>query len=166
MSPNSTGYVCVTYVTAWSGNPSEFVSRLISFGLPNGTISLSPFLVFSDPVCITPTCGISHSFNISVLPSSYTLSNETNYFTVVFVVKALSNSTGFYDVSAPGGPGCMGAIPMAVGYSASQVNASDFTGLPPTNCPAIPIWLYRPVADYASDMNVVFIKGLQSYAPG
>jgi hypothetical protein len=48
-----------------------------------------------------------------------------DYVSVLYSVTALGNSTGFYDQSAPF-TNCYD-FPMAVGYAASQVNASDFT---------------------------------------
>ena len=79
-----------------------------------------------------------------------------NFVTIVYVITALSNSTGFYDETAPW-TGCIG-MPMAVGYSASQVNASDFTQPPFHGCF---VQLFVPVAEYATGMNVTYVNLLQ-----
>ena len=73
--------------------------------------------------------------------------------TVVYRVSALQNSTGFYDQSAP--YGYCGDIPMAVGYSASQVNGSDFPPRPPVHsCIAVP---YIPISVGVSGMGVAYV---------
>jgi hypothetical protein len=80
-----------------------------------------------------------------------------NFFPVVVVVNALSNATGFYNDFTAGRSGCVGAL-LAVGYSASEVNASDFRQLPPIHsCAARP---FRAVAEYVTGMNVTLIKAL------
>jgi hypothetical protein len=87
-----------------------------------------------------------------VIPGYFTLTGSTNYITVVDIVNALSNSTGFYN-SGEQGVGCEN-WPMAVGYSASQVNASDFVLPAITGCPAAAIF---PVAEFVSGMNVTYV---------
>jgi hypothetical protein len=91
-----------------------------------------------------------------VTPSHLTLSGNLTFFTVIYIVTALSNSTGFYNYGAVG----IGREdePMAVGYSASQVNASDFNLPPFPMCPAAPFW---PFAEYVTGMNVTYISGRQ-----
>lgn len=148
MRPNSTGYVCVTYQMAFNSG---------SFSLSN------PFQVFPFPVgglCSrvngVTSCDTSnsHSFQNSAIPDYITLPGSMQFFTVVYVVKALNNATGFYNYGEVG-IGC-GGNPMAVGYSASQVNASDFA-LPPIfhGCPAEPFW---PFSEYVTGMNVTYIN--------
>lgn len=164
MQPNSTGYLCVTYQTAWQGNQSLYQSDSMYNSYPllvNGTYQFYPNSV-DNYKCSTPsdpsTCVqvISHSFKISVLPDSIRPSASMNYITVVYIITALSNSTGFYDETAPW-TGCIG-MPMAVGHSASQVNASDFTQPPPHSCF---VQLFVPVAEYATGMNVTYINFIQ-----
>ena len=122
-----------------------------------------PFLVVTYEGCSGPTGGAScnqiiyHSFDVGVVPSSITPTGTMDYFTVVYSVTAPSNSTGFYDSSAPW-IGCEG-MPMAVGYSASQVSASDFTQQPVVFCPAQP---YTPVAEYVTGMSVTYVDLLPS----
>jgi hypothetical protein len=164
MQPNSTGYVCVTYQTAWQGNQSLYQSDSMYNSYPflvNGTYQFGPFLV-DNYTCSIPneinSCAqtISHSFKISVLPDSIRPSASMNYVTEVYIVTALGNSTGFYGDSAPW-TGCIG-MPMAVGYSASQVNASDFTQSPGASCF---VQLFVPVAEYVTGMNVTYIDSVR-----
>lgn len=164
MRPSSTGYVCVTYQTAWQGDQSLYWSDSMYNSYPllvNGTYQFNPFLVGNYKCSTangTSSCAqiVSHSFKTSVLPDSIRPSASMNYVTVVYIVTALSNSTGFYDYAAPW-TGCMG-MPMAVGYSASQVNASDFTQPPPHSCF---VQLFVPVAEYATGMNVAYVNFTQ-----
>jgi len=161
MRPNSTGYVCVTYQTAWQGDQSLYWSDSMYNSYPllvNGTYEFYPFLVDNYNCSTTNethscTQTISHSFRITVLPDSVRPSASMNYMTVTYIVTALSNSTGFYDEAAPW-TGCMGMF-MAVGYSASQVNASDFTQPPPHGCF---VQLFVPVAEYVAGMNVTYVN--------
>ena len=91
----------------------------------------------------------------SVTPTSLTLSGNGTFFTVIYIVTALGNSTGFYNYGGIG-PGCEDEA-LAVGFSASQVNASDFS-LPTIGpeCPASPFF---PFNEYLTGMSVTFIKG-------
>ena len=128
MRPNSTGYVCVTYhvgINTYIPKPVP----IIPFGIGKFSCSTVNGVRYRVPID-------SHSFQNSVIPSNETLSGTFSFFTVVYLVKALSNATGFYDYSAPWGGACGLGMPMAVGYSASQVNASDFT--PSISCRAPP----------------------------
>ena len=67
------------------------------------------------------------SFNITAFPKTV---DHANYpvgsnFTVTYLIRALPNSTGFYDQSVPMPP--CDRYPLAVGYNAGQVNSSDFS---------------------------------------
>jgi hypothetical protein len=68
------------------------------------------------------------------------------------------NTTFFYNLAAFG-PDCTDE-PMAVGYQAAQVNASDFD-LPkiPIECPASS---FLPVSEYVTGMNVTYIDAFGS----
>jgi len=123
MQPDSTAYVCVTYQTQWQGNATD----------PHAPPSNSTFdfgLNVSNEHCTTGPdsfgCAstISNSFVIEAYPASVETTPDMDYVNVLYVVSALGNSTGFYDGSAPFDY-CF-AMPLAVGYSASQVNGSDF----------------------------------------
>jgi hypothetical protein len=106
------------------GDPSQWRSEYFA----NGTYEFDLFI--SKEHCATSgrgtacTATVSNSFAISALPNSIEPTASTNYVTVVYTVMALSNSTGFYDSSAPFDY-CSG-MPMAVGCSTFQVNPSDF----------------------------------------
>lgn len=152
MGPDFTGYVCVTYhvhISAYSPNPTQLTPIHVgkySCSAVNGASSCLP--------------NDSHSFQNSVIPNNVTLSGSFSYFTVVYIVKALSNATGFYDYSAPWRGGCGFGVPLAVGYSASQVNASDFTQPPASSCPYLPAPDVVPIAEYVTGMNVTYLQGL------
>lgn len=164
MDPNSTGYVCVTYQTAWQGNAALYSfdsSYSSSPFITNGTYTFYPFTVANYYGCGEPPLACSeviyHAFKVEALPSSVRPMGIMDYVTVVYSLTTPSNSTGFYSQSAPW-TGCQG-LPMEVGYSASQVNASDFTKVPSIECP---VQLFVPVAEYVTGMNVTHINGLQS----
>ena len=127
MSPNTTGYVCVTYQTAWQGNQTLYDSDPAYSSSPflvNGSYPVYPFTVASWQGCNLPTGGSScrqiiyHSFQVSAVPTSIRPSGTMDYVTVIYTITAPGDSMGFYDESAPW-TGCLG-MPMAVGYPASQ----------------------------------------------
>jgi hypothetical protein len=153
MRPDSTGFICITYRSFWAGNASQFahqffVNGTFDFGLLIGKEHCSA--LSGGTGCITI---LSRSFIIGAFPSSIRPTVDTDYVTVVYAVTARSNSTGFYDDSAPYGY-CQ-SMPMAVGYSASQVNASDFA--PPTlaPCPFLP---FAPFSVSIVGMNSTYIR--------
>jgi hypothetical protein len=162
MRSNSTAYVCVVYQTAWQGNESLYsIYNSSSFLLVNGTYQFGYFPV-GNYKCSTAngstTCTEtdSHSFVITALPESIRPTASMNYVTVVYIVTALSNSTGFYDRSAPW-TGCL-FMPIAVGYTASEVNASDFTQEPLHSCF---VQFFIPIAEYSTGMSVTYVNFTQ-----
>ena len=136
MRPDATSFICVTYQSFWAGNSSQYSQQFFA----NGTYDFA--LLIGKEHCTALNGGtecntiLSHSFIIGAFPSSIRPTAGTDYVTVVYAVTALSNSTGFYDNSAPY-EYCQ-SMPMAVGYSASQVNASDFAPPTVTPCPFLP----------------------------
>src|SRR5579885_178214 len=84
---------------------------------------------------ITPGKDYTNSFDIITTPDSIDLENYpigTN-FTATYVIKPLPNATGFYDQSIP--RLVCERYPIAVGYRAEQVNASDFSYIDTLNPP-------------------------------
>jgi hypothetical protein len=153
MRPDSTGLICITYRSVWAGNASQyaqqfFVNGTFDFGLLIGKEHCT--VLNGGSGCITI---LSRSFITGAFPSSIRPTVDTDYVTVVYAVTAMSNSTGFYDDSAPYGY-CQN-MPMAVGYSASQVNASDFA--PPTlaPCPFLP---FTPFSVSIVGMNSTYVR--------
>lgn len=128
MRPRQTGFVCVIYRSEPSGGTYLGAVQFERF--------LGTFAVFSSSCKIDSQGGISchntesQSFRVSGYVSNSTtpfVDNSTAfYYGAVYSVTALGNATGFYTASAPR-PGC-GGFPLAVGYSASQLNATDFLG--------------------------------------
>jgi len=152
MQPGSTASICVTYQSAWQGNSSEY--NKLGFG--NGTYGFS--LSIGKERCETSagetSCTeiVSNSFIITANPGSIQPSPTTNYVAVVYTVASLANSTGFYDRSAPY-EYCIG-MPMAVGYSASQVNSSDFS---PIVIPPCPLLQFAAVGVSVGGIDVMYI---------
>lgn len=66
-------------------------------------------------------------FETASIPASADLANYPvgSKFTILYIIKPLPNATGFYDYSIIEPP--CDAYPLAVGYSADQVNSSDFS---------------------------------------
>jgi hypothetical protein len=160
MSPGATGLVCIIYQSAWHGDQALFNSDASTFSIyfVNGTYTLGPFFVATFHGCTEPGAAscvqtIYHSFKVGAIPQAIQPSGTTDYIAVVYSITAPSNSTGFYDESAPW-IDCA-TMPLAVGYQASQVNASDFTSQPLNECPAQP---FSPVSEYVTGMNVTYIN--------
>ena len=150
MQPNTVGYVCVTYTAAWAGDPSTFnatVSGWESLYLKNGSYPLQ--LYFGDSSGrLAP-----NTFNITATPESVRPSANVTSVMVLYRVAALSDSKGFYENSVP--YGYCGSVPMAVGYSASQVNGSDFPPRPPPHsCVAE---MYAPTSVGVSGIGVTLV---------
>jgi hypothetical protein len=156
--PGSTSFICVTYQSAWRGNASLYDAFLSSspFFFVNGTYQFG--LGIWKEHCVNNSAGFScsgfysHSFEISALPGSIRPSAATDYVSVVYLVDSLTNSTGFYDDSAP--LGACGGMPMAVGYSASQVNASDFAPRIAPPCGASP---FLPTQVSVGGMDLTYL---------
>lgn len=75
------------------------------------------------------------SQTVDSYPASYHIGDDPVYypigtnFTKIFLIQALPSAKGFYDYSIPG-PHCS-HYPLAVGYTANQVNSSDFSKVNP-----------------------------------
>lgn len=123
MQPNTTAYMCVVWLY-----PASNYSPSILEGLPTSGIYIG---MGNHPPSAFVTNG--------TIPNSTSpfISNATaHYVSVVYSITALNDSIGFYHQSAPlPGPLNCDWLPMAVGYSFSQVNASDFTGYGVLNNP-------------------------------
>jgi hypothetical protein len=126
MQPNSTALLCVTYQSVWQGDATKFQQFAQSANTPyNFSLEVSKeHCGETGQNSFGCTSTVSHSFAIAAYPTSVQAAAATDYVTVLFVITALGNSTGFYDDAAPF-QGCSGT-PLAVGYTASQVNGSDF----------------------------------------
>jgi hypothetical protein len=155
MQPNSTGYACVTYQSGWKGNPINITNTAIL----NTEYPLYP-LEIGNEVCVSQdgetscTWNASHSFNNSVYPQSVLLTGSTDYVNVLYTITALSNSTGIYSGSVPFY--YCSSMPLAVGYTASQLNASGFAQripIPSTPCPALAL---VPVSVSVTGMGVAY----------
>ena len=130
MQPNSTSCVKLTYTVIRSYGMDENGAnwpRVEYFPLRIYNLHYEKYV---NEFGITQGKNYTNSFNITTYPEAI---DHANYpvgsnFTVTYLIKALSNATGFYDQSIPM-PLC-DYYPLAVGYSADEVNSSDFsTGL-------------------------------------
>ena len=116
LQPGSTAHLCVSYF------------------LPKGVYDFTVGIVTVN--CTQTSNGIdcrydvSHSFAISSLPASDNL-NVSGYVSVLYTIKSLGNSTGFYISPIPNPINWWVDTPLAVGYQASRVNSSDFGGFIP-----------------------------------
>lgn len=70
------------------------------------------------------TASAPSSVNLTEIPAGST-------FSVMYLLRPLGNATGFYDLYFPTTICGNGIFPFAVGYSPSQINASDFSGIVP-----------------------------------
>ena len=147
MQPGSTGTVCVTYQSSWQGKASAF---------DNQPFTQNFTLLMATETCAAKGClpVPSYSFTVTGAPSSVQATSSTDFVTVVYTVTALGNATGFYD---PGVTGfCNGGFPLAVGYAASQVNASDFTIIQPQGCVFGPP--FQPVSMSVGGMGIMYVQ--------
>lgn len=167
MRPGSTAYVCVTFSTAWQGNASVYSGMFgsesgfnyVPFGLTVGKWNCTEGGCSNDfyngpySDCDRSLNGCYNSFVTNMSPGSVPVNSATQYVDVLYTITALSNSTGFYDQSAPYDY-CEG-MPLAVGYTASQVNASDFN----VQAGSCPFEYFQPYEVTAVGMNSTTIKG-------
>lgn len=169
MRPGSIGYICVIYEPNYQ---YHYYQRYMYSILPRAPVtpgrgedvwnfSLHIFNIKftrENGSVTLECCIVSNSFRINASPSSIQIYRGMGNVTVLYTVEALANSTGFYDGSAPY-DGCK-AMPMAVGYSASQVNASDFAPVPIfiEGMPCVVGSAFFPVSVSISGMAVTYIE--------
>jgi len=117
MKPNSTAMICVTYqfISDWSSYPNKdlYVDGIFE------TMSLIHFDLHSDRLS-------SNNFEVLAEPSMFDITkiNNGTRATVMYKIHAVANSMGFYNSSIP--YGSCNSYPLAVGYTYSQINATDF----------------------------------------
>lgn len=186
LQPNSTVQICVTYDTNWTsaaefetyksrwfssgklnipfviGNdiaiPSNYTTQIMTRS-NNATAGSSSSSVTS----VTWTTGtaesfksMSGSFSAQVLPNGISLTFNMTRFTILYTIKPLSNSTGFYSEFGPA-PGLL----VSVGHSATSVNSSDFPFAGVVR-PGGPPFLYRAtgVAVIGATVESLSIPGI------
>jgi hypothetical protein len=155
MKPDSTAYVCETWRSHWEGNTTTFLNWFGS-DINYSQLQEHPGLTIYKDYNGNPLP--SHNFITSAYPTSYHFTNTTDFVSIIYSVTALDNSTGFYDNSV--GFACGPGMPMAVGYTASQVNASDFGGISLQNtfCSADPLIYFYPYSVTVTGMNFTIIQ--------
>ncbi len=156
MQPNSTATVCVTYqiLSDWATLPDKedlgklYPGGIAHFGLGIGRNECKYYDESYYGCSYKPTPP--DLFRITAIPNMLNITGATNgtKFTVIYKIYATPNSKGFYDHSVPA-DGCE-SYPLAVGYAASQVKASDF-----------PNFIYGiPCASTLDDVTSVRISGM------
>lgn len=132
MASNSTACAELTftnnyhpYVSNGSSSPSIFT--------PSGLLQIGNYNVTTNKQSFGISAGkdFTNLFQIDTVPQSVNLANlsEGSNFTVIYIVRPLPNAAGFYDHSLPR-PLCE-HYPLAVGFSADEVNSSDFSFINP-----------------------------------
>jgi len=141
-SLNSTVCLRLTYVEASPGLNSDYKNAIFDDQAP-GIWKESVLYVNGFFCCVQHLKDYADSFSISTFPLSENLTQipANSTFTIDYFVTPHANATGFYDGFLPMlSPVCL-AYPLAVGYQADEVNASDFGGseAAPVGCPSSPI---------------------------
>ena len=142
MDSNSTGCAKLTFtvVDTHDADPTYRLAILrqeMNFRIGNYNITTN-----GHSFSISPGRDYTNSFKIFFIsqtvdsyPANYRIGDDPVYyptgtnFTETFLIKALPNAQGFYDYSIPG-PNCS-HYPLAVGYTANQVNSSDYSKVNP-----------------------------------
>lgn len=139
MDSNSTDCFKITFTVADTHDLVNYTHRLailrqeLNFRIGNYNETTN-----GNSFGISPGKDYANSFEISHIsqtvdgyPANYRIGEDpqtyptgTN-FTEAYVIKALPTAKGFYDYSIPG-PNCS-HYPLAVGYIANRVNASNFS---------------------------------------
>ncbi len=131
MQTNSTATVCVTYQTLsdWASYPNKdiYPKGIAQFALGIGRNECKHYDESYYGCSYRPTPP--DLFRITAIPNVLNITSATNgtNFTIMYKIYAAPNSKGFYDSSVPT-DGCE-SYPLAVGYVATQVKASDFSPL-------------------------------------
>ena len=153
MQPNSTAYFCATYATPWKGNQTLYD---LAYSADTSKTNYPPLIVGPcKTVNQTTSCSdnvVSNSFETSALPSVTAFSGNMSYYSIMYIVRALANATGFYNE----GPPLLSCVApfLAVGYSPAQINGSDFV-LQDISCP------YEgpgPVDQYILGFGLVYVN--------
>ncbi len=138
MNSNSTGCAKLTFtiISNYNNCNGQSCQHLLEF---NSTLPIGNLHYEKHDSMISVSSGkdYTNSFKITTIPETIDLANYpigTN-FTVTYIIRPLPNATGFYDQSIP--KLACERYPLAVGYTADQVNASDFSYIDPLNPPCV-----------------------------
>ncbi len=154
MNSNSTACVRLTFTIVsnykdCNGRTCQEVLRLNST-LPIGNLHYEKH---GDEFSVSAGKDFTNSFQITVIPETVDLENFSigSNFTVTYIIRPLPNATGFYDQSIP--KLACERYPLAVGYTADQVNYSNFSYIDPLNPPCASAGLYNLIAVEISGMS-------------
>lgn len=130
MNTNSTG--CARLTLTIDYNPSYGPGAPVIPSL-SSLIRIGDYNVVSNGHSFSISQGkdFTNLFKITATPETVDLSQYPtgSNFTVTYVIRPLSGATGFYDYSIP--RVVCEHYPLAVGYLADEVNASDFSYINP-----------------------------------
>lgn len=136
MNSNSTACVRLTFtvVSNYKDCNGQTCQNIIALG---STLHIGDlhYEKHNNMFSVSASKDYTNSFNITTIPGAIDLENYPvgANFTVIYVIKPLTNATGFYDQSIP--KLACEAYLLAVGYTADQVNASDFNYIDRLNPP-------------------------------
>lgn len=153
MDSNSTACARLTFTV--DRNPDISLSRIhnTSDGLIIGNYNVSRHVSL---LSVSSGTDYTHSFQITFVPKTVDLTNLPigSNFTVTYIIKPLSNATGFYDYSIPW-LACE-RYPLAVGYASDHVNYSNFSYIDPASYPCASVY-YTLTAVEISGMSYKYI---------
>jgi hypothetical protein len=158
MQPNSTAQICVSYMVQQTDLTSPVSNPIwVQYGIWKMHFE-----------CTQTSCygsGSPGAFTIATSPSYITIypGNSVAKIIIVYSIKSYDNSNGLYALQYLNS--CVQDIPFAVGYNASQVNASDFAGFfrPSSGCGGPH---YIGYLDYLSNGNITGLTNLSyTYVP-
>ncbi|MGI0087863.1 MAG: hypothetical protein ACREBI_07860 [Nitrosotalea sp.] len=128
LKQNSIGCAKLTFTINYKYNDNRSSSPWPQMALLGDTFHIGKYIYTSNG----NTFGVSSRdaigfFETRSIPNAIDLSKYQvgSQFTVTYVIKPLPNATGFYDYAIEEVP--CDAYPLAVGYSADQINSSDFS---------------------------------------
>lgn len=125
MDLDSTGCARLTFTT-YRDHTDSYWSPIDDF---NSSLFIGSYNYQKEGITSSTSSGkdYTNSFHIDTIPQTADIANFpiSSNFTIIHIITPLSNATGFYDQSIPE-LACK-RYPLAVGYSADQVNHSDFS---------------------------------------
>lgn len=133
MDSNSTACAKLTF-TIVSNYDSYNDTTLLSTLRQLTNFRIGNYDVTTDGHSFSITPGKDHTNSFNILSTRPIYDDPTNHkvgtnFTITYFIQALPSAKGFYDYSIPRA-NCS-YYPLAVGYTADQVNSSDFSKVSP-----------------------------------
>jgi hypothetical protein len=153
MNSNSTACVKLTFTIGDNYGYND--TTLLGMLRQQVNFRIGDYNVATDSHSFGITSGKDYTSSFHILSSVPVYDDPVNHklgtnFTMIYFIQAVTSANGFYDYSIPK-PNC-GFYPMAVGYTADQVNSSDFSKVNPLGhtCKRLP---YELTSVQISDMT-------------